>query len=190
MIEEADSLDGLSGVEGMAARRYFEGIAALLPDDLGFEGRNRRPPRDVANAALSYGYSILLSAAVTAIRIAGLDPYAGFLHSDAHNRPSLALDLMEEFRPVLVDAAVLTLFRRGSMSSGSARSEEKRSGVLLIEQARKTLTSTIEDRLLTVSYHEPAKGRVSRRRQMILQAQRLARSIDQGIVEYEPVRWR
>ena len=189
MAGEAESLDGLRGLEGMGARCYFGALATLLPDGLGFGGRNRRPPMDVVNAALSYGYAILLGAATVAIRIAGLDPAAGFLHADAHGRPALALDLIEEFRPVVVDAAVLEMARRGTLNQESVRTEEGKRGVLLTERARKALMSAIEDRLLTVAHYPRSGRRETRQRQMILQAHLLAAHVD-GKAEYEAMRWR
>jgi CRISPR-associated protein Cas1 len=97
----ATTLDSLRGLEGAAARLHFEAMACVLPPALGFRGRNRRPPRDPANAALSLAYTLLHSEAVHALHVAGLDPMLGFLHRPAFGRESLASDLMEPLRPAI-----------------------------------------------------------------------------------------
>lgn len=109
--EEAD-LDRLRGLEGVAAARYF-GVFDKLLLNSGFRwnGRNRRPPRDPINACLSFGYTLLVSRTDAALRATGLDPALGLLHESIRGRPSLALDLAEEFRP-MVDNLVLTLINR------------------------------------------------------------------------------
>ena len=98
----ARTLDGVMGIEGACSNAYFDALAACVPADVTFDGRSRRPPRDLPNAALSYGYSILLSECVGALHAAGLEPALGIAHAPTDKRPSLALDLMEQFRPLLV----------------------------------------------------------------------------------------
>lgn len=115
--ERAASLEALRGIEGLAAAAYFDGLAAsLLRPDLPMHGRSRRPPRDAPNAVLSFGYTLLLSRVESAVLRAGLDPYLGALHAPRRGQPSLALDLMEEFRPVLVDALLLRLMNRRELA--------------------------------------------------------------------------
>lgn len=190
-LERATSAAEIMGVEGIASRRYWEAIGALVPPELGFDGRERRPPDDVMNAALGYGYAILCGEAVAAIAATGLDPAAGFLHADAPNRMSLALDLMEEFRPVIVDTVVLELVRRGAITLESGRADERRAGgVLLTEKARKLLVGRIEDRLLRVFRHVPSDQRTSHRRAIQLQAAQVAAAVRSGEPVYEPVLWR
>ncbi len=109
-VDRQPSLAALRGVEGAAAAAYFEGFADLLPERLHFHGRNRRPPRDPANAVLSLGYTLLHAEAVLAIYGAGLDPFIGFFHAPDFGRESLACDLVEALR-VEVDQHALTLFR-------------------------------------------------------------------------------
>lgn len=111
-IEEGPNLHAASvrGIEGACAAAYFRGIAALFADGLGFHGRNRRPPRDPVNAALSLAYTMLHFDAVRASHAAGLDPLIGFYHRPAHGRESLASDLIEPLRP-RVDSWVRSMFR-------------------------------------------------------------------------------
>ena len=107
----ARTLDEVMGVEGACSNAYFDALSACVPADVTFEGRSRRPPRDLPNAALSYGYAILLSECVGALHAAGLEPSLGIAHAPTDKRPSLALDLMEQFRPLLVDQTVMALLR-------------------------------------------------------------------------------
>lgn len=103
------AVESLLGVEGAASAAYFDAIGATLAPSLGFNGRNRRPPRDPVNAALSLGYTLLYGAALEAILAAGLEPAIGFLHEPAQGRSALACDLMEPFRPV-GDRQILRMF--------------------------------------------------------------------------------
>jgi len=105
-----DNIAVLMGIEGAAARAYFAGMAAILPDTLGFTGRNRRPPKDPVNACLSLSYTLLHAEAALAAQGAGLDPLLGGLHRPAFGRESLASDLIEPLRP-LADAWLLEQLR-------------------------------------------------------------------------------
>lgn len=104
------TLESLRGKEGAAARAYFAGLAGVMPSALGFEGRNRRPPKDPVNVCLSLGYTLLHMQAVQSCMVAGLDPLLGFYHRPAIGRESLASDLIEPLRPV-VDEWVWQLLR-------------------------------------------------------------------------------
>ncbi|MBI3935966.1 MAG: CRISPR-associated endonuclease Cas1 [Betaproteobacteria bacterium] len=106
------------GVEGACAAAYFRGLAALFADSLGFHGRNRRPPRDPVNAALSLAYTLLHFDAVRACHAAGLDPLIGFYHRPAHGRESLACDLIEPLRP-RADAWIWSMFRDRTLRAES-----------------------------------------------------------------------
>lgn len=105
------TLDEIMGIEGACSNAYFDALAACAPGDGTFDGRSRRLPRDLPNAALAYGYVILLSECVGALHAAGLEPSLGIAYAPADKRPSLALDLMEQFRPLLVDHSVMALLR-------------------------------------------------------------------------------
>ncbi len=111
-LDAATSLATVRGLEGSAARAYFGLLRAAIDPAFGFEKRTRRPPKDPANALLSLGYSLLNENLMTACEVAGLDPYDGFFHADKYGRPALALDLVEEFRSVIVDSLVYGLIRR------------------------------------------------------------------------------
>ena len=112
-ISEADSIPTLMGLEGQSAAVYFGVFGNLIKaENITFNGRNRRPPKDPANVLLSLGYTLLENLIQTQVNIAGLDPYLGCFHSTEYGRPSLVLDLMEEFRPVLVDSLVLQVLNK------------------------------------------------------------------------------
>jgi CRISPR-associated protein Cas1 len=102
------------GIEGQAARDYFRGIDLLVPGTAA--GRTRRPPLDPFNCLLSFGYGMLRVAVHGALEQVGLDPYLGYLHGIRPRKPALALDLMEEFRPLLVDRLAITLINRGQLT--------------------------------------------------------------------------
>ena len=118
-LGDAADPDALRGLEGHGTAMYFRGLgAAVTHPVLRFERRTRRPPTDPFNACLSFGYTLLLTRVETAIRRAGLDPYLGALHSAGRGKPSLALDLMEELRPTVVDRLVLRLVNRRQLAPG------------------------------------------------------------------------
>jgi CRISP-associated protein Cas1 len=112
-VEQVKTLNELRGIEGAAAAAYFRQWPQLIKT-LGFpfSGRVRRPPTDPVNSLISFGYVLLMNEVLTACQVVGFDPYLGFLHMDRYGRPALALDLMEEFRPVIVDSLVLSFINR------------------------------------------------------------------------------
>lgn len=148
-LKGADTLDVARGLEGEAARGYFASLHLLLrPDlreDFGMDGRSRRPPLDRFNALLSFVYSMLTNDCRSACEAAGLDPQAGFLHVLRPGRAALALDLMEEFRPLLADRLVLSLLNRGQLR---AHDFDLRPGgaVQLHDAARKTVIVAYQER--------------------------------------------
>ncbi len=116
-IGECNSLDILRGLEGSAAAAYFHAFAATVPASLGFEGRQRRPPRDPVNSLLSFGYVLVGNELQSLLDGIGFDPYIGFYHRLDYGRPSLALDLLEEFRAALVDRLTTSLLNLGILTA-------------------------------------------------------------------------
>ena len=142
---EAD-VDGLRGVEGEAAQAYFAAFPALLRGGgFIFAGRRRRPPPDPVNALLSFLYVLLTHDARSALETVGLDSAVGFLHRDRPGRPSLALDLVEEFRAWFADRLALTLINRGQLTLGDFETSES-GAVGLSEAARKTVLVAYQER--------------------------------------------
>lgn len=149
-LPQTPSLEALRGVEGNAARAYFTGLQAVL-SPYGFTGRNRRPPTDPVNAALSYGYMVLLGRTLMALHLAGLHPELGLLHTEGRRAPALAFDLMEEFRVPVVDAVVIGAFLRGQLSQ--QHSEARNGGVYLNDTGRKVLLRLLEERFHQEAQH-------------------------------------
>lgn len=190
MLPECGTREELMGIEGAAAREYFAALGQIMPDGLRFAGRSRQPPGDLINAALSYGYAIILSEAVSALCAAGLDPAIGLLHAEQDNRPSLALDLMEEFRPLVVDQIVVAAARRGELRSEHGRRDEALHGVLLTKAGREVLVGEYERRML-----QHTKGALpglsgSMRRHLYRQAERLAAYVYDPLAAWTGLSWR
>ena len=140
----ARTLDEIVGIEGECSNAYFDALAACVPADVTFDGRSRRPPRDLPNAALSYGYAILLSECVGALHAAGFEPLLGIAHAPTDKRPSLALDLMEQFPPLLVDQTVMALLRTRKLRAEHGVVETEAGGVWLGADGKKNLVDAYE----------------------------------------------
>jgi len=132
-LQESTSLDVVLGIEGRIARSYFQTIPTLISGAR--SGRARKPPRDPVNCLLSFGYGMLRVAVLGALEHVGLDPYIGYLHGVRSGKPSLALDLMEEFRPPLVDRLVATLFNRNQITPAHTHTDPS-GAVHLTEEGR------------------------------------------------------
>lgn len=181
----------LMGCEGAASREYFTCFGLILGETWGFTHRQRRPPPDPVNALLSFGYTILTHEAVAACEIAGLDPQVGFLHGMYRGRPSLALDLIEEFRPVIVDSLVVRLLATGQLSPGDFTVDETGGkGCRMNDAARKTFLAAYERRMLTLAHHPWAGRKTSYRAALTLQARLLAAVLDGREDTYTPLSWR
>lgn len=190
MLDEAGTTEELMGLEGAAAAAYWPAYGCLVPNDVRFSQRSTQPPLDLPNAALSFLYTLLTGECVTALHAVGLDPAFGLLHSEADRKPSLALDLMEEFRPMVVDQVVLRALRRGTLTQAQGRSEEGKAGVLLTKAGREALLRAYEVRML-----QPARGALpdfsgSLRRLIHRQAERLAASIMRPDTEFTGLSYR
>ena len=178
-VINAPTRGSMMGCEGTAARLYFGSFAAMLSDRDGAiarsfvaGGRNRRPPRDAVNCLLSFVYGLLVKDLVAVCLAVGLDPYIGVLHAPRFGRPSLALDLAEEFRPLIGDSVVLQVLNNGEVKETdfSARSR----GVMLSQQGRKAVIAAYERRLDMTVRHPHFGYRISYRRVLDVQARMLA----------------
>jgi CRISPR-associated protein Cas1 len=186
---QAVNADELLGWEGSAASLYFGQFARMLRDTdetrrFDFQTRNRRPPRDPVNALLSFAYAMLLKDVTSALLVVGLDPYIGFLHSAKHGRPSLALDLMEEFRPVLADSVALTLINKQMLTPRDFVSWG--GSCLLTEAGRKTFFQAWEQRRKTEVIQPLFKYRCSYQRVLEVQARQLAGVLRGEFDRYQP----
>jgi len=186
------SLDALRGIEGDAARQYFDVFDHLIvsqKEDFEFTDRNRRPPMDNVNAMLSYAYTLLAHDVASALEGVGLDPAVGFLHRDRPGRPSLALDLMEEFRSWFADRIVLTLINRKEVL-GKQFSKSESGAVDMGEEARKSLLLAWQKRKQDELTHPFLEEKVPIGILPHIQAQLLARYIRGDIDAYPPFVWR
>ena len=191
--ESAVRLDELLGIEGNAARLYFGAFAGMIkvePEEgasafsFDFQTRNRRPPRDAVNALLSLGYSLLAKDFTIACYAVGFDPLMGFYHQPRHGRPALALDLMEPFRPLVADSAVVSAVNTKMVTAKDFVRAGK--AVALTSDGRKAFFRAYELRMDTLVTHPLFDYRVSYRRLLEIQARLLARYIE-GEVEDYPV---
>lgn len=190
-LEACDSHEGIMGIEGIGAAAYFGCFGRFIrSQDITFKGRNRRPPKDPVNVLLSLGYTLLANAIHTQVNIVGLDPYIGCLHSTEYGRPSLVLDLMEEFRPVLVDALVLYAINKGVIQTKHFfRPEEREPAafdfaesepireeypIVLTHEGMKRFVTLFEERLNARVLYEPTGKRLTYRGILLEQVRRFA----------------
>ncbi len=187
----AGDLNALRGYEGKAAVYYFAAIRSLLDQSRGFERREYHPPPDPFNALLSFAYSLLLKDVRAAVQTVGLDLYLGFFHEVNQGRPSLALDLMEEWRPLIADALVLELVNRGALLPDDfVRTGQKQLPVKLSEAGVERVLQAYGSRLSGRLYHPLAGpgGETTLQQAVVLQARRMARLITGQETTYEPIR--
>ncbi|MGP9792036.1 type I-C CRISPR-associated endonuclease Cas1c [Roseinatronobacter sp. NSM] len=182
--------DRLRGQEGEAANAYFSVFANLIRvKDMLFNGRSRRPPRDAANALLSFLYVLLAADCRAALETVGLDPQMGFLHRDRPGRASLALDLMEEFRAPLADRLCLSLINRRQLGPRSFQHQET-GGVVLTDEARKTVLTAWQERKRSPIEHVFLKEKLPFGLFPHVQAQLLARHLRGDLDGYPAFIWR
>lgn len=194
-IDMATSLESLLGLEGTAARLYFGEYARLVrppakdgaappPMTFDFDGRNRRPPRDPVNALLSFGYALLTKDVTIKLLAVGFDPYLGFYHQPRYGRPALALDVMEEFRPLIVDSAVLSAINTGAVQ---ATDFVRRGGAVALKPDGRARFIQAYERRMDEEITHPLFGyRVSYRRILEVQVRLLARHLGGELAKYPP----
>jgi len=188
MDQDSDSLDNirikLMKLEADAAKIYWGAISLLIPQDLGFPGRRTRGADDPVNAMLNYGYKAMLFVEVwKSVYYAGLDPYAGFLHSDRSGRPSLVLDLMEEFRQQSVDRPVFTLLSRREITRENVM-EEVDGKLQLSKVAVRKLTEAITNQLDCGVIYEGSKRPL--KNVILMQARNVSRYLLRELKSYKP----
>ena len=189
-IPEADSAASLLGLEGNAARVYFQHFAGMLKpaaaemSAFNFETRNRRPPRDPVNALLSLAYALLAKDLTVALLAVGFDPFLGFYHRPRYGRPALALDLAEEFRPLIADSVVIQVVNTGEIQAGDFIS---RGGACALKPGgRKTFIAAFERRMDTLVTHPVFHYTISYRRVLEVQARLLAACLLGELPAYTP----
>lgn len=192
LLNQEQTLDTLRGLEGDAAHIYFSVFDHLIvaqKDDFSFQERNRRPPLDNVNALLSFIYTLLVHDIRSALETVGLDPAVGFLHRDRPGRPSLALDLMEEFRPVLADRLALSLINlRQIQGKGFKKSDS--GAVIMTDETRKSLLVAYQERKQEEILHPFLDEKVTIGLLFHIQALLMARYLRGDLDGYPPFIWK
>lgn len=187
-LQKPLELEHVRGVEGEAAHAYFGAFGALIrvtDTAFSFSGRNRRPPRDAVNCLLSFLYTLLAHDVRSALETCGLDPAVGFLHRDRPGRPSLALDIMEEFRPYLADRLACTLINKGQLKAKDFRVTAS-GAVLLDDDARKTILVAWQERKAEIIQHPFLQEKMPVGLLFQIQARLLSRYIRKDLDAYPP----
>lgn len=191
-LENVSSLDEIRGCEGEAAQRYFAVFDELIlqqKEDFFFKNRNRRPPLDNVNAMLSFTYTLLAHDVAAALETVGLDPYVGFLHRARPGRISLALDIMEELRPVVADRFVLSLINRRQVSPKGFYIREN-GAVVMEDDTRKAILTAWQERKKEVITHPFLEEKVEWGLVPFCQAMLLARHLRGDLDGYPPFFWK
>jgi CRISPR-associated protein Cas1 len=187
--ERAVMIERLLGIEGTAAREYFGNFARMFKPDgdaptFEFAERNRRPPRDPVNALLSFLYTMLVKDLVATLVGVGFDPYLGFYHQPKYGRPALALDLMEEFRPLVADSVAVGMINNGELRQSDFIA--RAGAVSLTDSGRRRVIEAYERRMDTLVTHPKFGYAISYRRVFEVQARLLGRFLTGEIVAYPP----
>jgi len=190
-IEKSNTIEDLMGFEGSAAKIYFSVFDHLIlhqKEYFYFRERSRRPPLDNLNSILSYLYTILVHEVASALETVGLDPYVGFLHQDRPGRPSLALDMMEELRPVFADRLAITLINRKQINEKGFRKKES-GGILMDDETRKIVIQAWQERKKDELVHPFLGEKIQFGLIPHIQAMLMARFLRGDLDVYPPFFW-
>ncbi|GAB7387102.1 type I-C CRISPR-associated endonuclease Cas1c [Bacillaceae bacterium] len=191
-VSKASSLEEIRGIEGQMARSYFSVFDYMIlsqKEDFFLHERSRRPPMDNMNALLSFLYTLLVNETKSALETVGLDPYVGFLHRDRPGRPGLALDLMEEFRPYLVDRLAISLVNRRQITGNDFIVKES-GGVIMKDSARKIVLEAWQKRKREEITHPFLEEKIEVGLLPYAQALLLARYLRGDLDDYPPFIWK
>ena len=183
LVQQQSTLDQVRGIEGLAAREYFACFPKILGSDWGFTGRHRPPP-DPVNSLLSFAYGLLRSQVTTAVHLAGLDPYIGYLHEVSRGQPAMVLDLMEEFRPLVADNIVLSVLNTRQIQAKDFT--ESLGAFNLADAARKDFLQAFDRKMNDEFKHPVFEYRCTYRRAIELQARLLSRHLQENL-PYKPL---
>lgn len=153
-VSEAENRNEIMGFEGIAAKTYFAAIGQMIRPEFAFTKRTKRPPTDPFNAMISFGYTLLMHEIYAALMNEGLNPYFGFLHALRNHHPALASDLMEPWRPVLIDAMVWTLIQKQSISPACFYQAKTGKGTYLTKEGRKQFLQAYEKKLRAMNSYD------------------------------------
>jgi CRISPR-associated protein Cas1 len=187
-IETTGTIDSLRGLEGSGSAAYFGSFNRLIrTDGFRFTTRNRRPPLDPVNALLSLGYALLRHDVQSAVNLVGFDPYLGYLHTQRYGRPSLALDLMEEFRPLVVDAIVLSGINRRMLSMEEFVTEPLSGAVSLTPDGLRTFLRLYEQKKQSKFKHPVLQTQCTYQESFEIQARLMAKYLMGETEKYPPL---
>lgn len=187
-INTTNTIDALRGLEGAGSAAYFGCFQTLIRvDGFTFITRRKRPPTDPVNALLSFGYSLLRHDIESAVNIVGFDPYLGYLHTQRYGRPSLALDVMEEFRPLVVDAMVLAAINRRSLTPADFTTEPLSGAVSLSDDGRRTFLRLYEQKKQSQFKHPVMSKQCTYQEAFEIQARLLAKYLMEETEQYPPL---
>ena len=192
--QKTSSLNMLRGHEGDASAAYFGAFQHLLKDGPSGKGRDwvfpkrvRRPPTDPVNALLSFGYTLLMNDIYSAVNIVGFDPYIGYLHAEKYGRPSLPLDLMEECRPLIVDAMVIACLNKRILTRDHFKQEGEGKSCRLTDEGRRNFLQQYEARRKTEFTHAVLKQKMTYQQAFEQQARLLAKVLQDERDDYPPL---
>lgn len=186
-VERARRLEQVRSHEGAGSAAYFSAFGLMIKNpDFSFTARTRRPPTDPVNAMLSFGYTLLANDLRTAANIVGFDPYIGYLHAEEYGRPALPLDLMEEFRPLVVDTMVLSIINQGLMTRDDFGTPTEE-GCRMTDDGRKRFLEQYEQRRATEFMHPELKRTMTYQQSFEQQARQLARALHGELDRYVPL---
>lgn len=191
-LKNCDDLERIRGIEGNSASQYFSVFDDLIlrnKDSFFFKGRNRRPPLDNVNALLSFSYTLLANMSSAALSTVGLDPYVGFLHRDRPGRVSLALDLIEELRPVMADRFVLTMINKLVVTAADFIKKEN-GAVILTDAGRKSVINAWQNKKQEKIKHPFLGEKIEWGLIPYVQATLLARFLRGDMDMYPPFMWK
>ncbi len=188
-VPDCSSIEKIMGYEGNAAKLYFQTLSQLVEPIFSFKGRSRRPPMDPFNSMLSLGYSILMNEFYGKIETRGLHPYFGFIHQDREKHPTLASDLMEEWRAVIVDSLVMSLVNGHEILEEHFYQDMENPGVFLTKDGMSIFIKKLENKMRQdVQYLDYIDYSVSFRRAMELQVASFSRALEEEDAEiYHPI---
>jgi len=185
----ADTIEKIMGYEGRAARIYFDAVSRRIDPAFSFHGRSRRPPKDPFNCLISFGYSVVMNEICDQIETHGLNSYFGFIHRDAEKHPTLASDILEEWRAPLVDTLALSLLNGHELSESDFETDRKSGGCYLNRDGTRKYIGKLENRLeAEISYLSVDSGKQSFREAMGQQVECLKKAVREGKAElYHPL---
>ena len=191
-VAECKDVYEIMGYEGQGAKYYFDGLSKCINEEFVFHGRSRRPPLDEFNSMIGLGYSVLMNEIYGKIEEKGLNPYFGFIHRDAEKHPTLASDLMEEWRAVLVDATVIGIINGNEISKDDFVKNLDEPGCYLNKNGVGILIKKLEKKFQTdVKYLDYVDYPVSFRHAMMLQMNQLVKAIEsEDATQYLPIQIR